>query len=518
MNPRHHPGLAAGESNRRILVVDDNESIHNDFRKILGGDAVEAAFDAAETMVFGPREAPVRRAAFALHFATQGEGALQLVRAAVEKEERYAVAFVDMRMPPGWNGLQTTQKLWEADPDLQIVLCTAYSDYSWDEMMSVARSPERLLILKKPFDAVEVMQLAHALTEKWALLQQARSNTEALESQVEQRTLELRGVNALLQKEIAGHEAAHAALQKEREFLAAIVENVTDGIVSCDAAGVITLFNGATREFHGLPAEPVPAEQWAKHFDIFLEDGITPMQMEQIPLFRALQEGSVRDAEMVVAPRHGVVRRVLASGRAFANAQGEKQGAVVVMHDITEREKVLAALRASEAKLENAQRIAQIGSWQCDLETGEIECSDEVYRIFHLSPEFEPTAEAFFGAIHPEDRAAVRAASETAQAGGARFSIDHRILRPDGAECIVHEEAEIKFDEAGRALLHSRDGAGHHRPETNRRRVTPGRNEISRALRKRVGGDFPKHPQRRDYFGQPRARSHDGFRQPAGVY
>jgi PAS domain S-box-containing protein len=106
-------------------------------------------------------------------------------------------------------------------------------------------------------------------------------------------------------QDVTERNEAHVALQKEREFLAALVENVSDGIVSCDADGFITLFNGTTREFHGLPAEAIPAERWAEHFDLYLPDGKTLMQKEQIPLFRALQEGFVRDAEMVIAPRNG---------------------------------------------------------------------------------------------------------------------------------------------------------------------------------------------------------------------
>jgi PAS domain S-box-containing protein len=132
---------------------------------------------------------------------------------------------------------------------------------------------------------------------------------------------------------------ANEARQREREFLSALVENVSDGIVACDAEGVLTFFNGATREFHGLPAEPVPAERWAEHFDLYLPDGSTLMPKEQIPLFRALSDGSVQGAEMVIAPHGRAPRRILASGRSFTNKLGETIGAVVAMHDVTKRRK-----------------------------------------------------------------------------------------------------------------------------------------------------------------------------------
>ena len=145
---------------------------------------------------------------------------------------------------------------------------------------------------------------------------------------------------------------AREALQREREFLSALVENVSDGIVSCDADGVITFFNGATRAFYGLPAEPVSADRWAEHFDVYLPDGTTLMPKEQMPLFRALTQGSVHDAEMVIAPRNGTMRRIVASGRSFTNQLGEKIGAVVAMHDVT-------AAKEAEEKLSRSHQLME---------------------------------------------------------------------------------------------------------------------------------------------------------------
>jgi signal transduction histidine kinase len=176
------------EINRRILLVDDNEAIHDDFRKILGGEDAKAKFQAKAAAFFGSSVPAVPRANFDLEFAIQGQEALQRVQAAVAENKRFAMVFMDVRMPPGWDGLETTLKLWKIDPDLQIVICTAYSDYSWEQMMSMVPTPERLLILKKPFDSIEVLQFAHALTEKWSLLQTSRLNTELLEKTVGVRT------------------------------------------------------------------------------------------------------------------------------------------------------------------------------------------------------------------------------------------------------------------------------------------------------------------------------------------
>jgi two-component system NtrC family sensor kinase len=96
-----------------------------------------------------------------------------------------------MRMPPGWDGLKTIQQLWRSDPKLQIVICTAYADHTWDEIKATLECNERWLVLKKPFDKIEVIQLAHALTEKWNLTELANTKVEALESLVRARTLDL---------------------------------------------------------------------------------------------------------------------------------------------------------------------------------------------------------------------------------------------------------------------------------------------------------------------------------------
>jgi signal transduction histidine kinase len=108
-----------------------------------------------------------------------------------EEGRPFALAFVDMRMPPGWGGIETVTRMWEVQPDLQVVICTAYSDYSWDELFKRLGRSDRLLILKKPFDNIEVQQLATALTEKWRVTQQARWKIEDLEKRVEERAAEL---------------------------------------------------------------------------------------------------------------------------------------------------------------------------------------------------------------------------------------------------------------------------------------------------------------------------------------
>ncbi|MBX3390604.1 MAG: EAL domain-containing protein [Phycisphaeraceae bacterium] len=177
----------------RILVIDDNQAIHGDFRKILaaeqsGNEALANAKAALFGVAAGPKE---QRGRFAVDSALQGQAGWDKLKEAVQAGSPYSVAFVDMRMPPGWDGLQTIQHLWEIDSQLQVVICTAFSDHSWEEISSTLGLTDRLLILKKPFDPIEVSQLAAALSEKWSLQRQASLKHEELERLVELRTRDL---------------------------------------------------------------------------------------------------------------------------------------------------------------------------------------------------------------------------------------------------------------------------------------------------------------------------------------
>jgi len=187
--------------NRRLLVVDDTPAIHDDFRKILQG-AVATATDSLQTeeeLLFGAAAEKKASLVFQLESAHQGMEAIEMAGAALRSQRPYAMAFVDMRMPPGLDGVQTIEALWKEDPDLQVVLCTAYSDYSWGQVLDRLDVRDRLLILKKPFDPVEVLQLANALTTKWALSRQAAMKMDELEEAVRVRTKQLGDANIVVQ-------------------------------------------------------------------------------------------------------------------------------------------------------------------------------------------------------------------------------------------------------------------------------------------------------------------------------
>jgi signal transduction histidine kinase len=166
----------------RVLVIDDNRSIHEDFRKILQPGGETQGLDEARASLFGGECFQKALVQFELDYADQGQAALALVEMARREGRPYAVAFVDMRMPPGWDGLETIERMWEVDPEIQTVICTAYTDHSWDDIIRRLGCDDRLLILQKPFSSVEVSQLAASLTTKWKLARQARQRLEAAEA------------------------------------------------------------------------------------------------------------------------------------------------------------------------------------------------------------------------------------------------------------------------------------------------------------------------------------------------
>jgi PAS domain S-box-containing protein len=218
------------EPNRRILVIDDNRAIHADVRRILVGDQVDRSdLESDEEFLFD--DAPAAATRFEIDSAYQGQEGLALLEKSIAENRPYAMALVDVRMPPGWDGVETIGRLWRVDPHLQAVICTAYSDYSWTDIVRRLGNSDNLLILKKPFDNIEVIQLAHALTNKWRVGRQASARMEDLDRMVARRTEQLR---------------------KAEEAFRGVFEASPIAITLCDMAGRYLDVNRAFEEMVGL--------------------------------------------------------------------------------------------------------------------------------------------------------------------------------------------------------------------------------------------------------------------------
>ena len=147
----------------RILVIDDNQAVHEDYRKVLESPKDDGLLNDMESLLFGgdsSQQPKTPNFNFQIDSAFQGDEGLELVKKSLVDDSPYAIAFIDMRMPPGWNGIKTAKEIWKVDPNLPVVICTAYTDHTWEEIISELPRIELLLILKKPFDNIELKQMA----------------------------------------------------------------------------------------------------------------------------------------------------------------------------------------------------------------------------------------------------------------------------------------------------------------------------------------------------------------------
>lgn len=320
-------------NNKRILIIDDNTAIHADFRKILGEpEAVDAELNAFESKLFGARE----NAWFEIDTASQGDEGLLKVQQSLAEERPYAMAFIDIRMPPGWDGIETTRRIWEVDPQLLIVICTAYSDYSREEMQEQLSPGDRLLILKKPFDAIEVQQLANTLTEKWRLAAESQLLLNNLDRLVQQRTADL-------QKEIE-----HRRLFEEKfRDQASLLDKARDAILVRDMDYRITYWNKSAELLYGWSAAEVCGNSTSELFKIeptlYAEACKIVLQKGEWIGELALQAKDGRD--ILVESRWTLVR----------DSDGTPKAVMSFNTDISEKKKM-------EAHFLRSQRIESIGT------------------------------------------------------------------------------------------------------------------------------------------------------------
>jgi two-component system, cell cycle sensor histidine kinase and response regulator CckA len=329
----------AGQNSNRILIIDDNQAIHDDFRKILGN-VQESVTDisAAEAALFGDEISTFEKPEYDLGFASQGEEGLHKVEQALAEGQPFALAFVDVRMPPGWDGIETVSRIWKVAPDLQIVICTAYSDYSWEEMIRKLGNTDQLLILKKPFDTTEVHQMASAMVQKYSLQLLQRSSMRTMENQMAGNVEEVHRSLALTQ---------------------ATLDATADGILVIDKAGKITGFNRKFLAIWNLPPSLIESRHYESMINAVLWQVVAPEGFKA--KFKELSEEFESDS-------HDLVEFV--DGRVFERfsqpqqIDGKAAGRVWSFHDITEQRQAELKIR-EQASLLN---LATDAIFVCDME------------------------------------------------------------------------------------------------------------------------------------------------------
>lgn len=186
-------------------------------------------------------------------------------------------------------------------------------------------------------------------------------------------------------QDITERKQAEEAIDNERAYLSAVIDNIGEAIIICDAQGRIVRFNETARRLHGLPERPVPSDQWAEYYDLYQEDRATPLPMQDIPLFRALQGERVQNTDIVVAPKDSHPYDLVCSGQALIDETGKITGAVVAMHDITERKRAEEALRESERKYRGLFESIQDAILVADTNRTIIDCNYAFESIFGYS-------------------------------------------------------------------------------------------------------------------------------------
>ena len=227
----------------RILIIDDNTGIHQDFNKILTVNPTADRYEQLDKLIFG-EEAEFScpsLPSFLIDNAYQGQEGVHFIERGLKEEHPYALAFVDVQMPPGWDGIETIKRIWALDKSIQIVICTAYSDYTWEETVEKLGITDSLLILKKPFDAIAVRQLACALTTKWQLMQDAKIHTDFLEYVVKERT---------------------DSLQRSLSLTRATLESSYNGIVVVDNEGELVDCNNYFIKMWSIPSELIQLKNY----------------------------------------------------------------------------------------------------------------------------------------------------------------------------------------------------------------------------------------------------------------
>ncbi len=337
------------EPNTRLLVIDDNAAIHEDFRKILNpGQAESPALDDAESILFGDKPEKPRQISFEIDSAFQGKEGLAMVERACVEGRPYAMAFVDVRMPPGWDGIETIGYLWKAYPELQVVICTAYSDYSWTQIAEKLGHCDSLLILRKPFDTIEVLQLAHALTRKWLVTRQASLRLDDLECLVKQRTAELLTTNESLEREIGERVRTEEELRLSEERFG--------------------------KAFHASPlAMAIQTADDERLMDVnatflkmtsFTREEVIDRTADQLSLWAEAKTGralsallhakkGVRNFECKMLIKSGEAREACVSIEPFELSRGSCL--LVIIEDITDQ-------RALEGQLRQAQKMEAVGN------------------------------------------------------------------------------------------------------------------------------------------------------------
>jgi PAS domain S-box-containing protein len=393
--------------NDRILIIDDDPDILTAYRSVLSPEREGKNSSAGKLARLLGKDLvpePSKALQFQLGFAGQGPDGVQMAAAALEKNQPFAVTFIDIRMPPGFDGMETAARIRSIDPNIEIVIVTAYSDRSREEIVRSVGAPEKLLFLRKPFDPEELIQLALSLTAKWNLARQA--------------------------------EEQHNELQT-------VLMTTPAAIFTADDKQCITSWNRAAEQITGYPASQVLGHP------CILKTISTGKDCENCLLEN--ETASNQPLEVQIVDSQGVSRTLLKNGTCIRDRQGHVLRVVESFWDITARKEAEAALVKSEARFRALVETTSDWVWETDAAGHFTYCSPLCKTIYGYRPEELAGRSLFEVLTHPEDAAEGRKLFNRCVEKGHGFqNIERRSLTKEGGVIHIESSGIPIADEDGR--------------------------------------------------------------------
>ncbi len=353
--------------------------------------------------------------------ATDGEQALQAVAARVP-----SLILLDVKMA-GIDGYEVCRRLKaeEHTTDIPIIFISGLDEV---EERIGGFEVGGVDFITKPFHEQEVLARVRTHLKLSQMQQELKATRDELEQRVQQRIVAL--------------QQAHEELANFKYAL-----DQTAIVAITDLSGKITYVNDKFCEMFQYSR----SEVLGQNHHIFKSDYHPPEFYQH--LWSTITSGKVWRGEIKNLAKDGTYYWSDSTIVPLLDSQGHPQEYLAIKTDITDRKLVEQELRSSQERLAKAQTIAHLGNWDWNIETNTWSWSDEIYRIFGLEPQqLEASYEAFLARVHPDDRQLVKEANQKALAQEENYSIDRRIVRPDGEVRVVHEEADVMFNDQGRAV------------------------------------------------------------------
>jgi len=410
--------------NRRVLVIDDMPELHADYRRVLAPSLESTAADSLAADILGnytPTEA-VAHQAFDVECASQGEEGLDMVERALAEGQPYAAAFVDVRMPPGWDGIETIKRIWQVDPDIQVTIVTAYSDYSWEHMQKELGATDQLLVLKKPFESIEVQQVASALTQKWNLMQRVKEQQQELQDQGDE-------------------------LRKEHELSTRILDTAQTIMLLLNRDGTIEYINQFMEVLSGYTLAEVKGKDW---FDTFLPESDHSET-------RKIFSEAIEDIHT-----HGNINPIIAKDgheiliewfdKTHKNEKGEVTGLLSTGNDVTERIRMEQALKESEAKYLDMYDHSPDMYVSVDAATATVLSCNQTLADNLGYPKTDIVGRQIFELYHPDCMDKVHESFQLFVTTGEVHNEELQLMRKDGSKIDVNLNVTSVRDENGKVL------------------------------------------------------------------